>query len=106
VVQSTRIKNADIHVSLRERDYYVDVNVSGATLDNLEDAIKTSGAIAAAGEKRKLQEVKRTFVVNDESLIVPFVMEMTGALGPRATAFLRSVISTAPLPSNEVPLEG
>ncbi len=88
---------------IQERDYYVDVNISGVTMDNMTAAIKTSGAIAESGEKRKLQEVRRTFVVEDESSIVPFVMEMTGALGPRANAFLRSIISTAQLPANEVP---
>ena len=62
----------------------------------MEAASKTTGALAKDAEDRKIKEVNHHWVVppNQQYMLVPFVVEVTGALGARARNFLR-VISHA-----------
>lgn len=51
------IQKADFLLSLVDKDYLVDINISGSAANVVEVAAKTAGAISRAGENRKLKEV-------------------------------------------------
>jgi hypothetical protein len=78
----------------------IDVNVSSITQANFTGAIKTTGALAKAGEMRKVTEVKTRYHVDDSAFLIPFVLEMTGTFGHEADKFLRQVVKSATCHSN------
>jgi hypothetical protein len=92
----TRIKYADLMVTVDAIDHLVDFNVTGPTKDILETAARTTGAMAKAGETRKVNEVLRHYHVLDHlrGRVVPFVLEATGTFGQRATRFLKHIINS------------
>jgi hypothetical protein len=82
-------------VTVNAVDHLVDFNVTGPTRDILEDAAHTTGAMAKAGETRKVNEVLRHYHVPEHlrNRVVPFVLDATGTFGLRANRFLKHVIN-------------
>jgi hypothetical protein len=110
---SSRIKKADILVAVKDRNYLLDVNVSGVTTTlSLDEAMTSCGALAKHGETRKRNEVVANYVVPDPDLnraapvFVPFVVDVMGSFGECARGFLKAAVDSAPVPTDADDLLG
>ena len=94
------IQKADFLLSLVDKDYLVDINISGSAANVVEVAAKTAGAISRAGENRKLKEVTDRYHVaaGQYDMLKPFVLEYSGAFGSIANKFINSLVATVPIP--------
>ena len=73
--------------------FAVDFTVSGPTQANLAVARITTGAIAAAAEKIKLDAIDKHFHIPEarRHLLVPFAVEVTGTMGTHARGLMSTI---------------
>ena len=88
-----KIVKGDVAISSEQKTYLLDYSVKSFSKNVMETGSKTTGALAKDAEDRKIREVNQHWVVppNQQYMIVPFVVEVTGALGGRARNFLRVI---------------
>ena len=96
----SRIVKADVGVSILwepatiDTNIAVDFTVAGLNRAQTQGLATSSHTLTEAAENRKLEELKRTYIVNlqDESFFVPFAIDIAGSFGPRANALLRRIL--------------
>ena len=83
-------RRADIRVEVGANEYFVDVTVVNPTANQyLYQSTRQGGSAARLAEEGKMQEYSQYMGAdNANHRVIPFGLESSGRLGPRATAFI------------------